>query len=54
MVVCVCHNINDRKVNEAITAGAKTPREVLNHYNCSFKCGRCIPMMYDLLEKKNG
>ena len=49
MYVCVCNAINERKVDEAISAGAHTVARIYKHHGCAPKCGKCIPLMRERL-----
>ena len=50
MYVCVCNAINDRKVEEAIAAGARSVARIYKHHACAPKCGKCIPLMRERLQ----
>lgn len=45
MIICVCHNLNCRKVGEAIENGAASPKEIQSYHGNKFQCGRCKPEM---------
>ncbi|MAI90115.1 (2Fe-2S)-binding protein [Ponticaulis sp.] len=45
MIICVCHNLNCRKVGEAIDNGASSPKEIQAFHGNQFQCGRCKPEM---------
>ncbi|HBH89829.1 (2Fe-2S)-binding protein [Ponticaulis sp.] len=52
MIICVCHNLNGRKVDDAIDNGAKSPKEIQAHHGNKFQCGRCKPEMCARLREK--
>ncbi len=41
MIICICRNINDKGVREAVAAGARSPEDVQAHHGCAFNCGKC-------------
>ena len=51
MYVCVCNAINERKVDEAITAGAQSVGRIYKHHGCAPKCGKCIPLIRERLQE---
>ena len=53
MIICVCHNLNGRKVGEAIDNGAQSPKEIQAHHGNKFQCGRCKPEMCALIRAQN-
>lgn len=50
MIICVCHRLNCRKVDEAIAAGAVTPKAVQAHHGNQFQCGKCKPEICERLK----
>lgn len=45
MVLCVCHNINEEKVDD-VEFDENPTKTILNlfcKYNCKIKCGKCVP-----------
>lgn len=53
MIICVCHNLNCRKVSEALDAGAQSPKEIQAHHGNQFQCGRCKPEMCARIRERN-
>ena len=49
MIVCVCHRLCTKKVEAAIEAGAKSPREVHAYNGVRINCGKCCQMVGDML-----
>jgi bacterioferritin-associated ferredoxin len=43
MYVCNCNGVTRAEVDEAISAGAQGPTDVLAHHGCEPCCGRCLP-----------
>ena len=55
MYVCLCHGINVRQVRAAIDeGGAGSAAQVYRHYDCRPRCGKCVPMMRDMVETAQG
>jgi bacterioferritin-associated ferredoxin len=55
MYVCLCHGINDRQVRSAIDeGGAGSAAQVYRHYDCRPRCGKCVPMVRDMVEAAKG
>lgn len=42
MLVCLCHGINDKKIREAVDAGADSIRKVQKCTNAGQQCGACL------------
>lgn len=53
MIICVCHNLNCRKVGDAIDAGASSPKEIQAHHGNQFQCGRCKLEMCARIRERN-
>lgn len=55
MIVCVCHNVSDRKIRQAVDDGLKTMpqlREQLGIGTCCGKCHSCAKtVLRDCLEE---
>lgn len=41
MIVCVCHNVSDRKIREAVDKGMRTMPELRNGLGVGTCCGKC-------------
>ncbi len=56
MYVCICHALNDRDVEKAKCDGACRAGDIHRHYGVKVQCGRCLPMIRQLLDtdKKDG
>ncbi|QCO14127.1 (2Fe-2S)-binding protein [Azospirillum brasilense] len=50
MYVCICHALNDKQVTKALENGARTPASVFRHYERQVQCGKCVPMMRDMVQ----
>ena len=51
MVVCVCYNLNDTKINEALKQGIP-PCEIYDHFECDCPCEVCMEMIEELSVEK--
>ena len=51
MIVCLCNAITERQVEAAIAAGVTTADGVYDHYDGDIQCGKCVPMMQDLVNR---
>lgn len=54
MYVCICNALNERKVNSALEAGADSAGRVYRHHGCAAKCGKCVPLMQDMVDRHLG
>jgi bacterioferritin-associated ferredoxin len=43
MIVCICQNVSDRKIRQAVDAGATTMRELRDQLGVGACCGKCNP-----------
>jgi bacterioferritin-associated ferredoxin len=41
MIVCVCHNVSDRKIREAVDQGLRTMPELRDRLGVGSCCGKC-------------
>lgn len=41
MIVCVCNNVSDRKIRQAVDSGMTTMAELRNHLEVGTCCGKC-------------
>ena len=54
MIICICNNISDKEISEAVKNGAKTPCEVYKAYGCIPQCGSCkVEIQQELQTSKN-
>ena len=51
MYICLCNNLNSKKVNYAIEKGVSSSKKIYSFYNCKPKCGKCIDLMNCIVEK---
>lgn len=41
MIVCVCHNVSERKIQNAVDQGARSMREIREELLVGTCCGKC-------------
>lgn len=51
MIVCVCHNISDRKIRQAVDAGMDTMPQLREHLALGTCCGKCHFSAKQVLKK---
>ncbi len=51
MIICSCANINDRKVKQALSAGARTLSDVQAQLGVSMGCGSCRDAVQDEISR---
>jgi bacterioferritin-associated ferredoxin len=51
MIVCVCHNVSDRAIRAAMTAGAESLSEIRAQLNVGNCCGKCLPCAKTLVRE---
>lgn len=49
MVVCLCRNITDSQIKEAVCGGASCLREVNMCFGDPVKCGKCGPYTKEII-----
>ena len=49
MYVCVCRAVSDRKIRQAVAAGACSVRELKDGLGVGSVCGRCVPEARQLI-----
>lgn len=52
MIVCVCNNLNNAKVESAISAGAQTADAVYAFCGVKRNCGRCQQTIEAMVEAR--
>jgi bacterioferritin-associated ferredoxin len=51
---CLCNQVTDREVVEAVEAGARCVDAVMDHCRAGGDCGTCHPTIEDLIEESTG
>ncbi len=41
MIVCVCHNVSDKAIRQAVDGGARSMQEIREQLNVGSCCGKC-------------
>jgi|JI10StandDraft_1071094.scaffolds.fasta_scaffold1209885_2 bacterioferritin-associated ferredoxin len=54
MIICSCANINDRKVKNALSSGARTLSDVQAELGVAMGCGSCRDAVQDEISKFYG
>ncbi len=49
MKVCICKNVSDRQIREALDQGARTLRDVYRELGVGSECGKCICATRDII-----
>ncbi|MDO4435981.1 MAG: (2Fe-2S)-binding protein [Cardiobacteriaceae bacterium] len=44
MIVCVCHRVSDRKINQLLDEGYSS-RAILKELSMGDCCGQCVPVV---------
>lgn len=52
MIICVCHRLSTRHVNEALDAGARSPRQVHSHHKTRINCGKCSETVCQMIGER--
>ncbi len=51
MIVCVCNNVSDRKIRQAVDAGMTTMVELREHLDIGTCCGKCVSYAREVLNE---
>ena len=51
MIVCVCNNISDREIRQAIDLGINSMDELREALGVSTVCGNCLSYAVEVLDK---
>lgn len=51
MIVCVCNNISDREIRQAVELGLTTMEELRRDLGVSTCCGQCFSCAEDILNQ---
>ena len=49
MIVCMCHWVSDREIQDAIAQGAATVDDIRDSCGVGLSCRACLPAIADLL-----
>jgi bacterioferritin-associated ferredoxin len=51
MIVCICQNVSDRKIRQAVDAGASTMPQLRDSLGVGTCCGKCHPHAKQVLRE---
>ena len=51
MFVCICHGINEKAIQKAVSEGAKNVREVRKTLHLGSQCGQCVRQAHEVIEQ---
>lgn len=51
MIVCVCNNISDREIRQAVDLGLSTMAELRSDLGVATCCGKCAPCAKQVLHQ---
>ncbi|MEJ0072292.1 MAG: (2Fe-2S)-binding protein [Pseudomonadota bacterium] len=54
MYICLCNGINDRDARRAAAAADGSVAQVYRGLGCAPKCGKCVPVVRELLAELSG
>ena len=43
MIVCICHNVSDKTIRQAVASGAESLQDVRAQLSVGSCCGKCLP-----------
>ncbi|QBY04132.1 hypothetical protein E2K93_06920 [Thalassotalea sp. HSM 43] len=53
MFVCICHQITESDLANAVEQGANTMKEIREQLNVASQCGKCVQFAKQVLEEHN-
>ena len=54
MIICLCNNISEKEIEDAIERGSTKPTDVYEALGCKPQCGSCTDFIKDkILVKSN-
>ncbi|MDB5840293.1 MAG: bfd [Herminiimonas sp.] len=51
MIVCICNNVSDRKICQAVQSGITSMVELRTHLDVGTACGKCHPCAKRILRE---
>lgn len=52
MIVCICNQLRDKDIEQAIERGAQTPKQIFADCGVGIGCGCCCSHMSHMIEEK--
>jgi bacterioferritin-associated ferredoxin len=51
MYICICKQVTDKQIKQAIQNGANNIKAIQNQLGASSECGSCLTCIHDMLEE---
>ena len=51
MYICICNQVTDREIRDAVFAGANRIRDIQQHLGVATQCGKCGQMAKCILQQ---
>ena len=51
MFVCICHAVNEKAIQQAVSEGAESVRDVRRSLNVGSQCGQCVRQAHEVIEQ---
>lgn len=51
MFVCICHAVNEKAIQQAVSEGAQSVRDVRRSLNVGSQCGQCVRHAFEVIEQ---
>jgi len=49
--ICLCNGFTDRQIRRSVEANGRSVAAVYKALGCAPKCGKCVPMVRELLRR---
>ena len=53
MIICLCNNISEKEIDEAISRGSLKSSDVYESLSCKPQCGSCMDYIEDKITLKS-
>ena len=53
MIICLCNNISEKEIDEAISRGSSKVADVYEALGCKPQCGSCMDYIKDMIVVKS-
>ncbi len=51
MYVCLCHAVNERRIEQAVREGVVHLRDLCRQHGVGSRCGKCVPQARMVLDR---
>lgn len=51
MFVCICHAVNEKAIQKAVSEGATNLRDLRRTLNVGSQCGQCVRQAHEVIEQ---